>query len=345
MEEMQTMQQTAPETEIKETVRQGKKFFSKMGLMYFLGALFILVIQMGAIGIAGALAPELMTDFNWYMIISMAPMYLIGIPILILLVRTVPKEEVTQHSMSFGKMFVAFIMCVAIMYCSNIVGTVITSVISLFKGAAVDNVVSGVVTATNPLLSIVIMVICAPIAEELVFRKLLIDRAVRYGEGTAVLLSGLLFGLFHGNLSQFAYAFTLGLFLGFIYVKTGKVRYSIILHMLINFIGSVLSTGVLSLMDSNTLLAAMESGNEAEIMSAMMGILPGLLIGLLYILALLAAVITGVVLLIVRRKRFCLNTGRIVLPKGKRFSTVIWNVGMMLYCVFWIGMIVYQLFM
>ena len=51
------------------------------------------------------------------------------------------------------------------------------------------------------------MVICAPILEEYIFRKLIVDRTVKYGQGVAVVLSGLMFGLFHGNLNQFAYAF------------------------------------------------------------------------------------------------------------------------------------------
>ena len=73
----------------------------------------------------------------------------------------------------------------------------------------------------------------------------LTERIVKYGELAAVLASGLFFGLFHGNLNQFSYAFLLGLFLGFIYVKTGKLGYTIGLHMAINFIGSSLGTWML----------------------------------------------------------------------------------------------------
>ena len=78
-----------------------------------------------------------------------------------------------------------------------------------------------VATSSNLWVNLFIMVLCAPVAEELIFRKLLIDRLTQYGEGVAVLFSGLMFGLFHGNLNQFVYAFVLGLCFGFIYVKTG----------------------------------------------------------------------------------------------------------------------------
>lgn len=37
----------------------------------------------------------------------------------------------------------------------------------------------------------------------LLFRKFLLDRVVDYGEAVAVILSGVMFGLYHANLSQF----------------------------------------------------------------------------------------------------------------------------------------------
>ena len=82
------------------------------------------------------------------------------------------------------------------------------------------------------------MVILAPIFEEIFFRKVVIDRLRRYGDLPAIIISGLVFGLIHGNFSQFFYAALLGMVFGAIYVHTGKLGYTIFLHMLINFMGS-----------------------------------------------------------------------------------------------------------
>ena len=69
----------------------------------------------------------------------------------------------------------------------------------------------------------------------------------------------------------------------------------------------------------------------------------GLGIGyMVYVLFILAVVITGIVLFIVFRKRFALDPGQI--PKGQRFKTVICNPGMLCYCIFWIVMILLQMF-
>ena len=113
------------------------------------------------------------------------------------------------------------------MYCGNLVGTLITTVVGTLKGSAVDNALMTYATESNMIVTFIYMVICAPILEEYIFRKLIVDRTVKYGQGVAIVLSGLMFGLFHGNLNQFAYAFLLGMFLAFLYVKTGNLKITI----------------------------------------------------------------------------------------------------------------------
>ena len=63
------------------------------------------------------------------------------------------------------------------------------------------------------------------------------------------MVSGLMFGLFHGNLNQFVYAFVLGLFLAFLYVKTGNLKITIALHMMINFVGGIVSSWLMRMID------------------------------------------------------------------------------------------------
>lgn len=335
---MDTMPLYTPE----DVVKQGRKHFSSIGLMYFLGTLVIYGFQLGAQLIIKRFWPDILNDPNFSLLCNMATMYLISMPLMMLMIRSVPAVKVEKHPMSFGKLLIALIMCYSIMYCSNIIGTIITFIIGLVKGAPVNNVIQEVATSIHPLLSFFIMVICAPVMEELIFRKLLVDRAVRYGQGIAVVLSGFMFGLFHGNLSQFVYAFALGMFLAFLYVRTGKIQYTIVLHMAVNFVGGVIAPALLKLLDYDSLNAAMASQDEQIIMQAMADVFPGLLVFLLYLLLLFGVVIAGIVLLIVFRKKFMLAGGA-VLPKGKKFSTVILNVGMILFCLFWIVMIVLQL--
>lgn len=328
----------------KECVRQGKKFFNQLGLMYFCGTLIIYGVQLVVVLALYLIEPGVLRDANFSLLASMLPMYLVGMPIMIALIQTVPAQQLPKRSMSVGKWVIAMIMCYSILYCSNIVGMIITFFIGLLKGGQVANDIQEITMSVNPIISAVFMVVCAPLYEEFIFRKLLVDRAVRYGESVAVVLSGFVFGLFHGNLSQFAYATTLGMFLAFIYVKTGRLRYTIFMHMLVNFLGGVMAPLLLNLMNTESLNEALLTQGSEAATRAMLQILPGLILFLVYLGCLLGIVVAGFVLLIVFRKKFRAEPKGIMLPKGKRFTTVVFNVGMLLFSIFWIAMIIWQLF-
>lgn len=194
-------------------------------------------------------------------------------------------------------------------------------------------------TGSNMIVTFLYMVICAPILEEYIFRKLIVDRTVKYGQGVAVVLSGLMFGLFHGNLNQFAYAFLLGMFLAFLYVKTGELKVTLGLHMCINFMGAVVSVLLLKAIHLEEYQEVIMNGADSQaVMDYMMKYLPGWIGYMIYVLFILAVLVTGIVLFIVYRKKLKLEPGQIA--KGRRFKTVIGNPGMICYCVFWIAMII-----
>ena len=92
----------------------------------------------------------------------------------------------------------------------------------------------------------ILMVICsvifAPFCEELVFRGVTMHQAKKcLPFWAANLLQALLFGIFHMNMIQGIYAFCLGLVLGYVCNRGGSIYYSLLLHMLFNFWGTVLS--------------------------------------------------------------------------------------------------------
>lgn len=332
---------TEPVTLPEDTVIQAKKHFSKLGLMYIIGTIIVLGLQFVSSAIAGAINPELLSSTSYALLITMIPMYAISMPVMGFLISRVPAKQIVKKKMSVGQWLIAFLMCYGGMYVSNLIGLFLTQTIGLIKGSPVTNGILEIATSSNIWVNFLIMVICAPIAEELLFRKLLIDRTVQYGEAVAVLFSGLMFGLFHGNLNQFVYAFTLGICFGFIYVKTGNVRYSIYLHMVINFMGSVLGMLVLKFVGDEFINAL---SDPAALMPYMMEHMGTVMLYFVYAFFLIALAITGIVLFIVNAKKVHFLSGEVTIPKGKRFSTTILNVGMGLYFIFWIIMIIVQLF-
>ncbi|MGN8886442.1 lysostaphin resistance A-like protein [Blautia sp. HCP28S3_G10] len=79
---------------------------------------------------------------------------------------------------------------------------------------------------------IICMGVIAPIAEEVVFRWLIYLRLRDYMKmGAAAVISGLIFGIYHGNLVQAVYASILGMVFACFLELTGNLWTSVLLHM------------------------------------------------------------------------------------------------------------------
>lgn len=89
---------------------------------------------------------------------------------------------------------------------------------------------------------LVYSVLLGPINEELIFRGVTMRLARQsLPFWAANILQAILFGILHGNWLQGCYAGALGLLLGFICEKGGSIYYSILLHILFNFWGTVIA--------------------------------------------------------------------------------------------------------
>ncbi len=77
-------------------------------------------------------------------------------------------------------------------------------------------------------------------SEEILFRGILLSTLRKYGDGFAVFVSSFIFGLFHGNLIQFPFAFVVGLVLGWTLVYTNSLLPAIMIHFLNNCFSVVL---------------------------------------------------------------------------------------------------------
>lgn len=87
--------------------------------------------------------------------------------------------------------------------------------------------------------------IAAPIAEELLFRGLLLRSIAPYGKKLAVIASALLFGLYHANPIQTPYAIPVGLVLGYVALEY-HVVWAIALHLFNNLVFALLLPQALS---------------------------------------------------------------------------------------------------
>ncbi len=331
-------------------VKNAKKLFSNLGFRLLIGTVLLYVVCYGLqyvlANVFEQFLPELMykinTDYTYSLVFSIGIQYAVAMPLLALIVAVkMPAKAPEKRKIGFGWWLVFFIISYSLMFSSNLLGTGINVLISSLAGRTISTYnVQTIVQNANIWVVTICTVIFAPLVEELIFRKLLVDRCGKYGEAASALLSGLAFGLFHGNLTQGIYAFCLGYFLALIYSKTGKIQATIGIHMVVNFMGSFVSMMLLKFVDLDAILTIDESNPEAAL-EAILNNGVGLLLLGLYEMLIFALVVAGIILMIVNRKKFLPKPGEIVLPKNSTFSVVVGNLGMILFVVASVGYIIF----
>ena len=304
-----------------------KKVYSRIG--WSLCAIFALVVLAQAIIIA--ITPTdswLLSSSTGTWLITFVPQYLLAMPVGLWLMRKLPTEAPTPVSMGKKNFWIFLAIGFFLTYTGSFLCNLLAG--SLSDGSA-DNLLDAYTMDTNPI-KVLFLVILAPLFEELVFRKAIIDRTRIYGEKMAIFLSAITFGLFHMNMYQFVYAFLLGGLYSYIYIRTGKLKYTVIMHSITNFVGGVIAPMVLSMVDLELLEALANqdpSIGDLDAKEAMFGIF--LYYG--YLLILLAVWIIGLVFFIKRVKRLVWKKVSTPLPANKRINTVFVNSGMLTFLI------------
>lgn len=222
----------------KELSNQSR--ISRVGLCYFILMLLTQLLQFGGVALLG----DLIYTTSWGLwALSYVPLYCMAVPVFLLmmqkLIPNAPGRFGTQR-LSAGGWVRWVVISLSATYILNYVSTFITQLLAQLKGGAVENPLATIQQNSSPLMMLLFAGIIAPVGEEFLFRKLLHDKLGGCGEKLYILMGGFIFAMFHANLSQLLYAFVLGAVFCYIYVRTGKLRYTIALHITINVIGSVL---------------------------------------------------------------------------------------------------------
>jgi membrane protease YdiL (CAAX protease family) len=306
-----------------------KRYFSRVGFSLFWLLLVSLLLSAIAAVIINITVPEF-SQSPWYIwLLSAVPMYLFAFPIFL---YTLPKpidRPLHKDKMSLKQFFMFLLMCFGIMYPLNLLGFGVSELLKNALSLSSENPLDTLLENSNVFINFIFAVLLAPVMEELIFRKLLIDRLARIDKRTALFFSALAFGFFHGNLNQFFYAYGLGLLFAFIYINTNRIGYTIGLHMIVNFIGIIAAPLVLSLNNYEDLLGTVPGSLEQ--MNQVLSKLPYIFVYLVYALVLFGAVIAGIYLLIKERRMFRVAEEDDLIPDEKAFSLVYLTWGVVLF--------------
>ncbi len=220
---------------------QAVKNFKKLGWAIFAMTLGVMFGGPFIVGIVAGVIPGF-EEGPWFMWANIGiSVYCIGLPIFYVMTKSIPNgPKGAKKKMSLKEFTTMFVISMAAVYLFNIFGNLINMIISTIIGDEVANPLIEALDGASVLATFIFVGILSPIVEELIFRGIMLDKLRAYGDKTAIYFTALMFALFHGNLSQFFYALVLGLFLGYIATKTNTIKYTVLLHIIINMLGSVI---------------------------------------------------------------------------------------------------------
>lgn len=114
----------------------------------------------------------------------------------------------------------------------------LTTVINALSMLFVDNRISGVSNAlinnNSYGISLLFMAVLPAVVEETAYRGVILGNFNEGNQLTAVIMSGVLFGIMHMNLNQMAYAIVLGIIFAFLLEATGSILSTMLAHFCIN---------------------------------------------------------------------------------------------------------------
>ncbi len=244
----QVIIETPEEREGKK--RKARKLFSRVFLALFIYIIISQLLSSVIYAVASIMMPyeqylEFAESSLWAIIISSGVQYLIAFPIFVLALLGTKKAQAKERSkLSIKDFIIFFFIGEALMLIGSIIGNLLNEMVGAVTGNLPENDIATIIEEVPMWLIVVLMVVIGPIVEELICRKLIIDRLSAWGDHIAILFSAVAFGLLHANLYQFFYAAFLGALLGYVYTRTRDVRYTILLHMLFNFMGSIVGLWV-----------------------------------------------------------------------------------------------------
>lgn len=310
---------------IGEKLNIHKKFFSKIGANYLILGIIAIIFQIIIVNIISMTNPKYLSDINILTALSSLCSYILPFPIFYWLMKKLDDVEIEKKSVG-AKTFILYTgITITLMWIGNIIGLIITMLLSGAMQNDISNPVQELINSTDIWINLVLISIIAPICEEILFRKFLIDKTIKYGAKVSIILSAVLFAFFHGNLNQFFYAFLMGGFFAYVYIKTGRITYTIILHAIVNFMGSVVS-----LILANSVANIQTSLNPIDA-----------LVILGYLAIILTFILIGLYgLTKIKKARF--NGSKTQISLKNPFRTVYLNYGMILFILFFIGEMIYQ---
>ena len=306
-----------------------RKKISRLSFSFVLYTLvaYVAILVLQLITTLLGFAEILEKNVYWQFGISVLPLYLFGLPAICLFLKSIKASPIKKSGMSIEDFLLLFLIGRFFTLVGSSISNFLVSITERVLRTQINDTTTELLESVPNWLIFLVAVLIGPIIEEFLYRKLIIDRLHPHGEMFAILFSSVVFALAHGNLYQVVYVFFNGCILGLIYIRTGRLIYSCVFHILTNFLGSIVVLPIIKAQE--TLLLLEQTGTvNAEYLSLAL-----LIAG--YGFAKFFLAILGAVVLCKRYRHFIPRRYSIdPIPYGKATSTVLKSPGFIAFLAF-----------
>ena len=274
--------------------------FAVVGIKYSIFGWFFVFGMRIAVALMLLFCYDFFVDnyYTVYLLMNAFNVCVVGTVVLSVALRKVPKVNIEKHRLKFGHLLLLIMMMYGLSQVGSLMGMPIHLILSAIGTVGKEQESIGefqtLLMGSSQIVMIITVGILPAIFEELLFRKFLIDRTIRHGEFISCAMSGIMFGLWHGNFQQkTAYEF-----------GNQEVEQD---HLLYNLLEQEDSL-ILKLLEKMGVNIDSGTINESLLNSeAVRQLIPVILLTVLWLIILTGFQITGFVLFIVKRKKFKLT--------------------------------------
>ena len=180
-----------------------------------------------------ALTQQVMESYTKHALYLLLLTSVICIPVFTLLCRADRKREQNVRKAETSKMAWILLVILAVALCVSL--NLLIGISGLEKYSKSYQEVANTLYSGGIVLELLTVGVLGPICEELVFRGLMFRRLCGYMKPIiAVLVSALMFGIYHGNIVQGVYAFFLGMIMALCCQRFNTLWAPIVIHVAAN---------------------------------------------------------------------------------------------------------------
>ena len=220
---------------------KNKNFF-KINLIYFTAILSVAVLFV--LSYFGFIVNEWLSSFLIQIIVMTA------IPLLMYTLLISKKYKTTLNDIGFNKISAKTLLIVILLgfllyFLNSYIATFFNTVLTLFgyEKLPIQSTPTTINSATI-LKEFLLTALLPGICEEILHRGIMLNAAKKvYNTRFCLIVSSILFGLTHLNITQFFYAAILGYFMGYLNLVTNSIYPSIIVHFMNNFLSIYFTYG------------------------------------------------------------------------------------------------------